>query len=424
MKGKQLAILLVLVAVLGGAWFFKSKQNTASWSETSAGAGGKVVEFPINDVAQLVIKSGGAELSLVKKADAWTVKERADYPANFESVGNLLRKLWELKTVQEVKVGASQLGRLELDEKAGTVVEFKDKDGKALATLLLGKKHMRQSDGASEFGGPSDGFAVGRYVKAIDGAKVSLVSETLEEVQTKPENWLLKDFLKIDGPKAITLAGTTDAQRWSITRDTTTADWKLTDAKPDEKLDSGKVSAVANFFSSPSFHDVLAPDAKLEEPVNTATIETFDGFRYEVKIGKLSAENYPVQVKVSGTFPKERTPGKDEKPEDKKRLDGEFAMKQKTLNEKLANEQKLGTRTYLVAKYLVEPLLKDRSALLPDKPTATPAPAPPAPVTATTPPVTVPKVEATTPPVQVPPAPAKPATPKPAATPAAPAPKP
>ncbi len=404
MKGKQLAILLVLGIVLAGTWFFISKRNQSSWSESTAGGGDKVVQFPINDVAHVVIKSSDGEVNLVKKSDVWTVQERADFPANFESVGSLLRKLWDLKTVQVVKVGPSQLPRLELDEKAATTVELKDKDDKSLGGLVLGKKYLRKGEGGMDFGGGSGGIPAGRYVKTLADARVSLVSETLDEVQPKPENWLARDFIKIDGPKAISVTG---EHTWSVSRDSATGDWKLADANPDEKIDAGKTAALKSILASPTFTDVLAADAKLEEPVTTVKIETFDGFDYELKIGKPTDEKYPVLVDVSADFPKERTPGKDEKPEDQKRLDGEFALKQKEHGEKLAKEEKMEGRPYLVAKYVVDPLLKDRAALLADKPAepAKPAiPGPGAPVSATTPPVAAPKprIEATTPPVAAP----------------------
>jgi hypothetical protein len=361
------------------------------------------------------------------------VKERADYPASFQEVSELLRKLWELKTVQDVKVGPSQLPRLELIEpgkgdKAGTLVQFLGADGKLLSAVLVGKKHLRKSDGGDMgFGGAAEGFPVGRYVKPANGEKVSLVSETLDEVDPKPERWLLKDFIKIENPKSIAVSG---PQTWTVSRENATAEWKLADAKPEEKLDTGKVSPLSSVFASANFNDVLAPDAKIEDPTTTATIETFDGFRYELKIGKPNGDNYPVLVKVEGNFSKERTPGKDEKPEDKTRLDGEFVVKQKQLDEKLAKEKKMEGRAYLVAKFTVDPLLKERSGLLPDKPAepVAPAPAPGAappvsvttpPISVTTPPVTAPpgatarpRIEAVTPPVQAPPLPPK-ATPPP-----------
>src|SRR4051794_20001240 len=112
MKGKTLAILLVLVVALGAIWYFVSQRGRASFS-TTGGGGAKVIEFPLNDVTRVDIKSADGEVNLVKKGDQWVVQERADYPANFEQVSSMLRKLWELKTVQDVKVGPSQLPRLE-----------------------------------------------------------------------------------------------------------------------------------------------------------------------------------------------------------------------------------------------------------------------------------------------------------------------
>lgn len=75
MKGKQLLLLLVLAALAGGGWYYFTQRNRAAWSETGGG-GGKVIEFPINDVAHLRIKNADGEVNLVKKDDAWLVKER------------------------------------------------------------------------------------------------------------------------------------------------------------------------------------------------------------------------------------------------------------------------------------------------------------------------------------------------------------
>lgn len=430
MKGKQLAILLLLVVVIGGASLLLQKGNRSSWSQTGAGAGGKVVDLPINDVARIVIKTGEGEVNLVKKDDHWAVAERADYPANFEKVSDLLRKTWDLKTVQEVKVGPSQLTRLDLIEPGkgaagGTVVDFKDKDGKRLAALLLGKKYLKKGDSAM---GDLGGFPAGRYVMPLSGApKVSLVSESFEDAVTKPEQWLQRDFIKIESPVSISLAGTTDAQHWKLVRENATADWKLAEPKPGETLDASKIGSLNTVFSSASFVDVLAPDAKpaetgLDKP-SVATFETADHFTYTIRIGKLTSENYPVTVQVSANLVKERTPGKDEKPEDKTKLDDEFKAKLKKLEEKLAAEKKFEGRPYLIAKWTIDNLLKDRSALLVEKkPEPAPAPsagaatpaAPAAPM-----PVPAPKIEAVTPPVAIPPPATPTATPAPPAKPAA-----
>ena len=56
-----------------------------------------------------------------------------------------------------------------------------------------------------------------------------------------------------------------------------------------------------------------------------------------------------------------------EKPEDKAKLDQEFQTKQKQLSDKLAAEQKLSTRTYLLMKPTVEQVLKERASLMVEK---------------------------------------------------------
>jgi len=403
MKGKQLALVLVLLVVVGGVALYLSHRNSASWSETATTASGKVLDFPLNDVSQLTIKEGGAELNLARKDDVWTVKERADYPADFDKVGALIRKLWELKPVQDVKIGPSQLARLQLTPPAagstnGTLLDLKGAGDKRIAALLLGKKNLRNADQPAGEGG---GFAVGRYVMSQDGSnRVFLVSDTFEEIQMKPEQWLSRDFIKVENPKSIAVAGTTPAMNWKLVRDAAASPWKLADAKPGEELDNAKAAGVASIFSYGSFADVLAPDAPvtetgLDKPA-TIRIETFDNFSYELKVGKLMGENYPVLVSVKGDPPKERTPAADEKPEDKARLDQEFQTKQKQLADKLAAEQKLPTRPYLIAKSTIDQVLKDRAALMAEKkpspsPTMATSPAGPKPASLLKPPVAAPR---------------------------------
>ena len=218
MKGKHLALLLLVTLLIGYAWY-SLQQGDAASGRKSDGAGTKVLDFDINAVERVTVKATGAELNLVKKGDDWAVQERADYAASYEQVSDLVRKLWELKTVQDVKVGPSQFSRLDLVEPTkegpgGTVAELKDKEGKVLAALLLGKKYMKKSDGMG-MGMPGEmpGFAAGRYVAPLGSTKVSLVSETLENVDTKAEPWLKRDFFKIELPKTIQLEGPTEPMR-------------------------------------------------------------------------------------------------------------------------------------------------------------------------------------------------------------------
>ena len=218
MKGKQLAIVLILLVALGGAALFLNRRNAATWSSTATESNGKILNFPLNDVSHIVIKGSGAELNLIKKDDVWKVKERADYPANFELISALIRKLWELRAVQDVKIGPSQFGRLQLvepgsDPNSGTLLDLKADQDKRIAALLLGKKNLQQTDAPLSGGG----IPAGRYVKAEDNAnRVFLIADALDEVDPKPARWLSQDFIKVENPKSIALAGPTPDMSWKM----------------------------------------------------------------------------------------------------------------------------------------------------------------------------------------------------------------
>ena len=118
--------------------------------------------------------------------------------------------------------------------------------------------------------------------------------------------------------------------------------------------------------------DADAPDSLFQTLANVVdkfrwNVETFDGFNYTVKVGSKTNENYLLTLTIAGNFPKERTAGKDEKPEDKTKLDKEFADKIKKLEEKLAQEKAFEPWTFLVQGWSVDSLLKERAQLFPEK---------------------------------------------------------
>jgi len=375
MNRKQLITLLVLVVLLGGAGLLMVKKQKSSWESTNPAIGKKILgEFPVNDVGHIVIKQGTNELNLAKK-DIWRVRERENYPANYSEISDFLIKIRDLKIIQSEKVGPSQLSRLALTAGSGTnspmVVDFKDPNDKAIKSLWLGKKHTRKSNrpAPSPYGEMGDeGYPDGRYVKVGESDNVILISDALQNIEPKPEQWLNKDFFKVEKARSIAVTFPNATNSWKLTRETETGDWKLADAKPTEQLDTSKASGVANPLSSPSFSDVQTTNAPAGmDKATVATIDTFDNFTYALKVGQKTNDNYPLAITVMASLPKERTPGKDEKAEDKDKLDKEFKEKQKRLEEKLAQEKSFENWVYLVSSWTVDPLLKERSQLLVEK---------------------------------------------------------
>lgn len=375
MNRKQFVILLVLVVVLGGTGYLYYSRNAASWSGGGATIGQKLLgDFDLNAVAQISVRQGADEMLLAKKDDRWRVAQRGDYPANFSEISGLLVKLKDLKIVQSETIGPSQLSRLDLASSgtnAATVMELRDASGKAIKSLLLGKKHLRKTQGSPMGDMDDGGWPDGRYVM-LGGVtdKVALISDPLANIEPKPETWLNKDFFKIEKARSVAVTFQNASNSWKLEREKEGAELKLMEAKPGEELDSGKASGVANPFSSASFVDVVLnakpAESGLEKPTQVK-IETFDGFTYHINVGAKTNENYFLTLNVAGSFQKERAAVADEKPEDKARLDKEFADNLKKLEEKLAREKAFEPWTYLVSGWSVDSIVKERSQLLAEK---------------------------------------------------------
>ncbi len=379
MNRNQLTLLIVLLVVLGVAGLMTYKTRNDYSGAGNPAIGKKLLgDFPVNDVARFTIKGGTNELTLAKKDGTWRVHERNDYPANYSQISEFLMKLRDLKITQSEQVGPSKLSRFGLltddGTNSATVVDFKDQSDKSIQSLLLGKKHMRKSNRPSPFGDDMEGggWPDGRYVKTGPKAdSVILISDALANIEPKADTWLNKDFFKVEKVRSVAVAYPAATNSWKLSRETETGEWKLADAKPGEQLDSSKAtSAASNPLSSPSFNDVdtaSKPEQLGLDKPTVVTLDTFDNFTYVVNVGHKTNDTYPVTMAVAAQIAKERTPGKDEKAEDKDKLDKEFKEKQKKLDEKLAQEKSYEKWTYLVSSWTFDSLLKDRSQLMVEK---------------------------------------------------------
>jgi hypothetical protein len=378
MNRKQVILLLVALAIIGGAGLLLLNRNQKSWSESEEQIGQKLLKnYQYNDVAAIHIK-GDTDLTLERKDGGWQVVQRGGYPADVTKIRELLIKLGDLKVIQSDPIGASQLARMHLAEPgkgadSAILLELKDAQGKVLQSLLLGKKHAHESERQPRGPFGDEGFADGRYVLLSSDPKTVLtIPDALNGADPKAAEWLDKDFFKVEKPQSVSFVSTNSTNSWTLTRATETATWVLADLKPGEVLDSNKVTSLSSSLNFPSFVDVApdsAPDKTgLDKPL-TVTIETFDHFTYALKIGHKTPENdYDLNVAVTANIPTARTPGKDEKADEKTKLDKEFQDKTKTLQDKLNKEKPLAKWTYLVNTWLLDPFIRDRAQLMVEKP--------------------------------------------------------
>jgi len=375
MNRKQFLVSLAVLVVLGIAAAAVVLSDRSSWNAAETKVGQKVIPgLKIADVAEIAIRDSSGEVHLVRAKDGWTVRERADFPADTGRIGELLVTLAELKAVQSEALPADERTRLDLQEPktgsapgAGVALKLKDAKGAELGRLLLGKQIFKNAESASL--GAARTEASGRYVLAgADAGTMLAVAEPFAQVVTKPQDWLVKDLLRVDVAKTVSSTDKNGRHRWIVSRKTDGADWTLAGSKA--KPDLQKATDLANTLGWVNLVDVVADPAKadtgLDHPV-TVKAETFDGITYTLKIGNAAGNDYYASYEVSGEPAKIRVAPKGEKPEDKAKNDKVFEDRRKKLVDQIEREKKLSHWTFLVAKSTLDPLLRDRAQLMPEK---------------------------------------------------------
>jgi hypothetical protein len=369
MNRKQFLIMLVLVAVLGGAGMAMFWKELSGYKEAGAKIGAKVLpDLKAADATEIRLKDAKNEVTLISKNGSWSVKERGGYPADVGEISELLAKLVEAKIVQSESVGTSLYPRLNLGEPGkgdaegtGTLLELKDKAGKQIAQLIFGKVSLKKDPG-NPLPNAVDGVPAGRYMIAPGKIQsVVVVSDPFANVDAKAGRWLAKNFFKADRIKTLTVGE--GAAQWKITRELEYSQWKF--ASGAGQLDPSAAVSAVNALGQLAFSDV-SPDGKVEgDKLTTIVAETFDDLTYTIKVAKQkSGEDYLFNFVLTGEPPKTRAPEKDEKPDEIKRRAEEYVKTLKMLEARSQFEKILGQWVYVMPAKLLEPMLKDRAQMV------------------------------------------------------------
>jgi hypothetical protein len=354
LNARVAAVLVMLLAVLGGAALLYQRDETARRPSNAGTLGQKLFkDLKAADIASIRIVEPKATLTLERKEQGWVIAERAGFPAAFGKVRDFVLKALELKAAQSEPIGEKDRARLNLDdpgkksETAGTRVEFGGAGGNTLGALIVGKKLFRK-----EPENPEKALGDGRFVMLPGEDKtVYLVADPLPQVTARTAEWIDRSAFQVEKVKTLEVRRP-DGDAWRIERAADNADWKLAGAKPGEKLDISRANAASYSLGLLELADVAPADAKgdgqmsgLDKPT-LVRAETLDGLSYEIKVGNAEGDNYFVAFSSSGTLKE----GADE------RL--------KKLAERLPREKLLSQHVLLVPKSKLEDTLKKRAELL------------------------------------------------------------
>lgn len=377
MNKSQILVLIGLCLCAAGAWWLVNSGDGAKKKTSSDTVGAKLLpNFPINEIRKIRITKKQTVAEIAKVNGIWTVPAISQYPADYSKIGNLLKKVNELKIAQVVRLGKKDYARLELQdpkqEKGGTRVEFFNEKGKKVAAILLGKEHKKAPPtGGRAMPWMSGGWPDGRYV-LVEGKKiVALVAETFSAVSAKKNDWLNKSFFKLDKLKSgKALKGKT--LLWQVSRkkesDSLSLEGKLAAG---ETVDNSKLSAVDSALRYPSFNNIAGPRTPKNEKANGLDsgrrfeAESMNGLVYTLGIGKEKDGNYPLTLDISYRKPPMPKGKKDESKQDRKKREAAFQKKVAEFRKKAEDEQqRYGKWIYLVSANTVENLLLERKQLI------------------------------------------------------------
>lgn len=338
MNARVAAILVVLLAVLGGAALLYQREQGARRPDNAATLGRTLLkDLQAADIATIRVVEPKATLTIQRKDDRWVIAERADFPADTSKVREFVLKVIGLKIGQSEPLGEKDRGRLNLDA-SGTRVELKAADGKDLGVFTVGRKYFKR-----EVDNPAKAIPDGRFIALPSEVGTAyLVGDPLTQAAANSAEWIDRTSFQVEKVKTLDVRFPAGGA-WRIERSGDNAEWKLAGAKPGEKLDVSRANAASYSLQLLELADVAPKDVAqdsnmsgLDKPI-TVDATTLEGLSYAIKVGKLTGENYYVSFTSPGNHKAE---------------------------EKAAREKMLSQHVLLIPKSKLEDTLKPRAELL------------------------------------------------------------
>jgi hypothetical protein len=363
MKSKTFIILLVIACTLSLLAIFIYNRSTPEKKQTALGQK-LFYSLPVNEIDAITIKSPGDTVLLEKGETIWIVKNRFNYPADFEMISDLIMKIKELKIGRSFAASAETISRLALhppdqpgiaQNHQGTRVVIEDRDRKVLADIVLGKMQA----GTSVTGG--------HYIKYTKMSKVYLVDKDFRFINTKPSEWLDKELMDIESENIAKVSCYTPMFKktiYTLKRNAKGKDPVFINLPQGKKIIKFKVENVFEALSPLRIEDIVDPSqaASLDGFNETRCFEydLFNGMCYKVYPGRLlknDKDKFYFKATVSYSPEKDLTDkeviSKDEQKESEKKNPDQIAAEAERIN------QKLSSWTYIISKWKRESFLTD-----------------------------------------------------------------
>ena len=259
----RLQLLILWILALGaGFYYFNSKDVPDSISnKTELEVGSQIVPSDlIETVDSLTVISGDDKASLKKLDGRWVVSEKGDFPANYDSINQIIGALREAKVAQSVVATDEYYDRFNLDpateedgEQPDTILL--EKDGKESSTIFLGK--TRESTGGS-------GGRAGRFVRlSNDESGVYVVQENFSFLNASPDNWINKSLTLLkEGVVKMEVTAPNDEsfKSWTVSRESVRDDFIVEGLGEKEETKNTETTALKNLLAGATFTELITSD--------------------------------------------------------------------------------------------------------------------------------------------------------------------
>jgi hypothetical protein len=301
MNSKTLMLLAgATVGTLVLAWLSLSHRDADVQAEPSldtvVGKDEKNRLFPgllakINDVTSVTIERKEGTVVLRKAGDAWGLADKGDFPVAVEPVRKMLIVLGEMTKVEEKTSDPALYSKLDLADPSSegsksARITLADKDGKAIAKLVVGKE--RESKGAV--------LSNQRYVRK-DGEAASWLVQGTFDLKEKGSDWLEKSILELKRDRIRSVEITQpEGELLAVDRPSVdVTDFTLVDMPEGKELTyPTATNAIAGGLEYVTLEDV-EPAGRIDFSVTagpTARYKTFDGLVVTVKTKDQDGKNY------------------------------------------------------------------------------------------------------------------------------------
>ena len=377
MKLKTFGILCIIFCFLVAAAFYALKKDPF---EHQGRMGERLfADLPANAITRIQLIGPTREVRLKKGASVWEVENRYDYPADFDKIADMIKKIRDLKVGRTftadsgVKQRLALLdpqasGKVEDDQKGTRVILFSDGDAPPVLDLLIGK--AREGDGVS------GGHHIMRMGAAHDET-VYLVDQSFRFLSTDPDDWLDKSLVDV-APEEVRQVTCYDAVSGDLLyRLTRSAKGKAPDLEgisEDESAEPSKIERVFGALSGLTIdgvagHRGVVDFAGLFNP-RRFEYRLFDGSLYTLETGKQGGDggdrNY--LTIATGYEQPPQTDGGENASDEGTGIKGSAETDMPAVNEKM---QQLNERfqpwTFTISTWKYEGLIYDRKALLKQK---------------------------------------------------------